>query len=39
LKLFRVEGVKPASVKAIKEFGGWGKAREEAEMAREKGLT
>ncbi len=37
VELFRVEGAKPASVKAIKDFGGWSLARREADKALEKG--
>lgn len=37
VELFRVEGAKPAFVKALKEFSGWEKAREEVETARGKG--
>jgi DNA processing protein len=37
VELFRVEGAKPASVKAIKQSGDWSNARLEAEKAREIG--
>ena len=36
-ELLRVEGAKPASVKALKEFRGWSQARQEADKAFEKG--
>jgi len=37
VEIFRVEGAKLASVKAIKEFDGWNKARKEADKALENG--